>query len=135
METPFGTWLHMASAHGQLEIVKWLVSQGIDLDSVGGIGDRRAIDEAASVGNVDVVKFLIEVGATLDVSHSVRNPLFAAITGGRSDAHTAAAKLLIDSGIDTTVRYPNLDNMNALEYAREWGRSEIVSLLEAEQNR
>lgn len=131
MDTPFGTWLHMASSHGQLEIAKWLVSQGADLDAIGGVGDRRPIDEAAAAGHVEIVRLLIESGAKLDASNSIRNPLFAAIVGGLSFSHTAVAKLLIDAGIDTTIRYPNLHNMDALEYAKEWGRSEIVALLES----
>lgn len=130
METPFGTWLHMASAHGQFEIARWLVSQGADVDSIGGIGDRRPIDEAAAAGNVEMVRCLIQEGATLDASDSVRNPLLSAIVGGLSASHTAVAKILIDAGIDTEIRYPNLGNMNALEYAKEWGRSDIVALLE-----
>jgi uncharacterized protein len=134
IDSPFGTWLHMAASHGKLDIVRWLVSQGVDVNAIGGMGERRAIDEAAANGYVDVVKLLLDSGATLDVSESVRNPLFAAIVGGISDSHTAVAKLLIDSGIDTTVKYPNLDNMDALEHAREWGRSDIVKLLE-ETNR
>lgn len=131
MDTPFGTWLHMASSHGQLDIAKWLVSQGANLDSIGGVGDRRPIDEAAAAGNVAIVRLLIESGAALDASNSGRNPLFAAIVGGLSDSHTSVAQLLIEAGIDTKIRYPNLSNMNALEYAKEWGRSDIVALLNA----
>lgn len=132
MNTPFGSWLHMASAHGKLEIVRWLVSQGIELNGIGGMGDRRPLDEAAATGNVDVAKFLIQSGAILDTSDSVRNPLFAAIVGGMSDSHTAVARLLIDSGIDTGVKYngENMNDMDALTFAKEWGRSGIVKLLE-----
>jgi uncharacterized protein len=134
METPFGTWLHMACSHGQIDIVTWLVSQGAEIDSIGGVGGRRPIDEAAASGNSEIVHYLIEAGATLDVSNSLRNPLFSAIVGGLSESHTTVAKVLIDAGIDTTIRYPNLDNMDALEYAKEWGRSDIVTLLEAKSN-
>lgn len=58
-----------------------------------------------------------------------RNPLFGAIHGG----HTDVAKLLIESGIDTAANYTgeNMTNMDALAFAKEWGRSEIVALLEA----
>ncbi len=131
LDTPFGTWLHMAAAHGKLDIVQWLVSQGVDVNVRGATIEGRPLDEAASNAHVDIVRFLIESGATLDVSNSVRNPLLSAIVGGLSDSHTAVAKLLIDAGIDTAIQYPNLDNMDALEYAREWGRSDIVALLEA----
>ena len=135
MDTPFGSWLHMAAAHGRLEIARWLVSQGMDVNIRGRTIERRPLDEAAANGHVDTAKYLIESGATLDVSDSVRNPLLAAIVGGNSESHTAVARLLTESGIDTTVRYPNLDNMDALEYAKEWGRSEIVELLDSQRRK
>ena len=131
MWTPFGTWLHDAASHGKLEIVHWLVAMGCDIDAYNESSERPPICDAAAEGHAEVVRSLIEAGARLDVSNSVRNPLFSAIVGGLSDSHTAVAKLLIDAGIDTTIRYPNLDNMDALEYAKEWGRSDIVALLEA----
>jgi len=105
METPFGPWLHIAATYGTLDIVRWLVSQGADVNVVGGIANRRAIDQAASAGHVDIVKFLIDSGATLDASKLGLNPLFAAIVGGILESHTAVAKLLIDSGLDTTVLF------------------------------
>ena len=130
MITSFGTWLHDAASHGKLDVVRWLVSKDLDVNAIRETIEIRPLDEAAADGHVEVAKFLIDAGAILDVSNSVRNPLLGAIAGGISESHTAVAKLLIDSGIDTTVRYPNLDNMDALDYAREWGRSEIVEVLE-----
>lgn len=131
MWTPFGTWLHDAASNGALDIVRWLVSKGVNINAYNESNERPPLCDAAAEGFVDVVKSLIDSGATLDVSNSVRNPLFAAIVGGLSDSHTSVAKLLVDSGIDTTIRYPNIDNMDALEYAKEWGRSDIVTLLES----
>ena len=82
-------------------------------------------------GHLDIVKYLLECGATMDTSKAVRNPLIGAILGGTTAAHTAIAKLLIDSGIDTTVSYTSEDmtNMDALAFAKEWGRSDIAELL------
>ncbi len=63
----------------------------------------------------------------MDVSEPERNPLFGAIYGG----HTDVAKFLINSGIDTQVKYtgPNMKNMDALAFVNEWGRTEIADLL------
>ena len=132
MDTPFGSWLHMAAAHGKLDIVRWLVSQGSDVNSIGGMGSNSPLDQAAAKGHVEIVKFLIDSGAMLDTSDSVRNPLFGAIVGGISESHTAVAKLLIDSGIDTKVKYNSetMTDMDALAFAKEWGRTDIVKLLE-----
>jgi len=134
IRTPFGTWLQDAASYGQLSIVEWLFAEGLDIDAYDDSNESPPLTKAAARGHAEVVDFLIDNGASLDVSDSVRNPLFAAIAGGLSDSHTAVARLLIDAGIDTAVRYLNLDNMDALEYAKEWGRSDIVKLLEAKRD-
>ncbi len=73
------------------------------------------------------MRYLLSEGATIDVSQPERNPLFGAIYGG----HTAVAKLLIDKGIDTHVKYTggSMKEMDALAFAKEWGRNDIVDLL------
>ena len=127
--TMFGTWLHVAAAEGQLDIVKALLDRGLDINAYGGISGGGALHYAASYGRSEIAKYLIERGANLDVSEPVRNPLFGAIYRG----HTVVAKLLIESGIDTSVKYTgeNMQNMDALAFAREWGRSDIAALLQA----
>ncbi len=128
MMTPFGTWLHVAASFGQLTIVKKLIEMGLDVNAYGGTAGGGALHRAASAGHENVVRYLISCGAMLDVSEPERNPLFGAIYGD----HTAIAKLLIDSGIDTHIRYTgeSMKDMDAIAFAREWGRSDIVELLE-----
>lgn len=124
---PFGGWLHLATEAGRLELVQWLVEQGVDIDQRGGVAGGSAIHRAASDGHLDIVRFLLGVGASLDVSEPVRNPLFGAIYGG----HTEVARVLIDSGIDTTVKYSgkHMQDVDAVAYAVEWGRGDIVAIL------
>ena len=81
MWTPFGTWLHDAASHGKLEIVRWLVSQGVDINAYNEANERTPLCDAAAEGHTEIVKHLIEAGASLDVSDSVRNALFASIVG------------------------------------------------------
>lgn len=135
MWTPFGTWLHDASRQGQLDIAAWCISQGLDVNAINDETERTPIDAAAANAHLDIVQLLLDSGAKLDTTDSVRNPLFAAIVGGLSDAHTAVARLLIERGIDTTTtdNIGQLKNVDALGFAREWGRTDIVKLLE-EQN-
>ena len=45
--TPFGTWLHVAAAHGHLEIVKLLINAGIDINAQGGTFSTNALERAA----------------------------------------------------------------------------------------
>lgn len=128
MMTPFGTWLHDAASRGNLEIVKKLVELGLDFNTLGGIYGGGALNEAASEGHFDVVRYLLSCGADLDISEPERNPLFGAISNGSPEI----AELLIESGIDTNVKYSgeSMREMDALAFAKEQGQKEIIKLLE-----
>lgn len=128
METPFGTWLHVAASKGKLDIVQKLVELGSDINKLGGVYGGGALNEAASSGHIEVVRYLLLREANLDVSEPERNPLFGAISNG----HVDIVKLLIKSGIDTDIKYAgeSKEDMDALTFAREQGQIEIVKLLE-----
>ncbi|PGV60345.1 hypothetical protein COD94_20120 [Bacillus cereus] len=125
--TTFGTWLHVAAKKGHLEMVEYLINKGIDIDARGGTFDASALNLAAGEGHLEIVKYLIEAGAELDVSLAKRNPLFGAIYGG----HKEVAEFLVEKGIDISIRYTgeNIKNMDAYEYAREFGQTEIAEYL------
>lgn len=127
LDTVFGTWLHFAASEGKLDVVERLVERGLDVNRRSGIDDATPISEAALSGHLDIVEYLLKHGATLDVGEPERNPLFGCIQHGHSDV----AKLLIDSGIDIRVKYTgeNMKGMDALRFAREWGRDDIAKLL------
>ncbi|MBY0599706.1 suppressor of fused domain protein [Bacillus bingmayongensis] len=124
MMTPFGTWLHVASSKGRLEIVKQLIALGADVNQNGGVYGGGAINEAALGGHIDIVAYLLSCGAKMDVTEPERNPLFGAISNG----HVDIAELLIKSGIDSSVKYS--DDRDALAFARELGQTEVVALIE-----
>ncbi len=129
MSTPLGSWLHIAARTGQIEVARKLVEIGIDVNSTGGAAGGNALNIAASEGHLELVNFLIDHGAELDVSEPERNPLFAAIHNGHFDV----AESLIKHGIDTSVRYTGetMVDMDAIAFAEEWGRKEIKALLES----
>ncbi len=135
MNTPFGTWLQDAARHGQVEIAKWFIDQGLDVNAFSDSTENRPIELAAAKGHLEMVQLLIDADAYLDVSNSIRNPLLAAIVGDRSESSTAVAKLLIESGIDTDIIYPNLGNDDALDRAILWGRSDIADLIREHQKK
>ncbi|MGG4469175.1 ankyrin repeat domain-containing protein [Paenibacillus alvei] len=130
--TPFGTWLHVAAKKGHFEIVEYLVQKGIDVNTKGGIFDASSLNLAAGAGHLKIVKYLIEHGAEIDVSLANRNPLFGAIYGG----HKEVAEFLVEKGIDISIRYTgeNIKNMDAYEYARQFGKTEIAKYLKQKIN-
>ncbi|MGW6661564.1 ankyrin repeat domain-containing protein [Peribacillus sp. NPDC055009] len=125
--TSFGMWLHVATKKGHLEMVEYVINKGIDIDARGGTFDASALNLAAGAGHLEIVKYLIEAGAELDESLAKRNPLFGAIYGG----HKEVVELLVENGIDISIRYTgeSIKNMDAYEYAREFGQTEIADYL------
>lgn len=127
MMTPFGSFLHVAAAHGKLDIVKRLVELGADVNAYGGITRSGSLNQAASRGYLEIVRYLLSCGAKLDVSSPEKNPLFSAIHGGHMDI----VKLLMDSGIDAEIKYSgaSMKNMDAVEFAKERGQIDIARFL------
>lgn len=129
MMTPFGSWLHVAAEAGALDVVKLLVSLGLDPNARGGTFGANALHEAARSGHLAVATFLRDAGAILDSSEPERNPLFGAIYQG----HVAMVQWLVKSGIDHRVAYTGtyMSEMDALAFAQERGQSEIANFLES----
>ena len=129
-KTVFGTWLHDAALQDKYEVVKYLIEKGINCNEKGGALGGNALSHIASKGNTKIADFLIASGSMLDTSDPQHNPLFGAIYGGKTDM----AKLLINSGIDISVKYSGerMKGMDALAYAEERGELEIAELIRAE---
>lgn len=125
--TVFGTWLHDASTYGKYDIVQYFIQCGIDVNINGGVSECSAMTKASFKGYLDIVELLYLNGANLDVSNFERNPLFAAIYNG----HYNVVKYLVENGIDITAHYSigQLERVDAYEYARQYGRTEIANYL------
>ena len=52
---------------GQLEVVKWLVEKGADVNATNKDG-RTVLHSAADSGQLDVVKWLVEKGADVNAT-------------------------------------------------------------------
>ncbi len=129
MDTPFGSWLHVAAAFGKVEIVQTLIERGLEINAKGGIADGNALHRAASNGHLEVVEYLFGNGAIMDTSESKSNPLFGAII----NEHMEVGKYLVESGIDWKVCYntETMSNMDAIAFATERGASSFVEFLES----
>ncbi|MED0965580.1 ankyrin repeat domain-containing protein [Bacillus paramycoides] len=130
--TPFGTWLHVATAHGHLEIIEYLINSGIDIHAKVGTFSTNALERAATKGYLHIAEYLIKHHVEMDTSGPDRNPLFAAIYSG----HFEIVKLLVMNGIDMTIKYSgnNMKDMDAYTYAIERGEMKIAEYLKRRLN-
>jgi uncharacterized protein len=126
LDTPMGSWLHIAASAGQLAVVKELVERGIDVNARGGTFKTNALYFAVNYGHLDVVKYLLEAGSETDMSVSEKNPLFAAI---HKNDNTEIAQALIDHGLDPHHDYG--DDWNAISFAKQNGAQKILKLLQS----
>ncbi len=69
-----GTPLYYAAFEGNLEGVQWLLSKGANPDR--GQGDVPPLAQAILGGKFDVVKFLINNGASLEFKGTLHSPLY-----------------------------------------------------------
>lgn len=122
MKTPIGSWLHVAATYGDLNIVKYLVESGLDVNASDGTSGSNPLNFAVSEGHIEIVKYFLDNGAILDLSKPERNPLFSAIHKG----HLDIARLLVENGIDVTVDY---GSKNAISFAEVCGQIEILDFL------
>ncbi|MBM7647501.1 ankyrin repeat protein [Bacillus ectoiniformans] len=125
--TPFGTWLHIAAAHGHLEIVKYLINAGIDINAQGGTFSTNALERATTKGHLEIAEYLLSRSVEIDTSEPDRNPMFGAIYGG----YLEIVKLLVKNNIDISIKYSgeNMKDMDAYAFALERGQIEIADYL------
>lgn len=121
--------LHEAAECGKLKAVQCLCELGADINLRGRILEWSPLEVAASEGHVEIVQYLLQRGAQMDTSRPNRNPLFHAISKNHSDV--AASLLLGGLNPHVTYRTPGGALRNALSYAKDCRRTEVVDLLVA----
>lgn len=118
------TSLHMAASGGHSEVVKLLLEkEGIDLD----IQDDRqntALQYACYLGNVEIVKCLIDKGANVNIQNANKvTPLHTASNMGS----TEIARLILERDVDLTIKDETLST--PLHCAADRGNEDIVWLI------
>jgi ankyrin repeat protein len=116
--------LIIASAHGHVDAVEYLVNAGADVDAVHE-NKVTALMYAAASGHVDTMKILIQKGkASLDIKHTNGGTaLLEASTGGMYEA----MKLLVESGAETD--FTDDDGVTPLMAIAAQGNSEAQTLI------
>lgn len=123
-----GAVLQGAAAKGDIEIMRMLLDEGLDVNSSNGGGflanQGTALHSAAWANKAEMVEFLIARGAEVDaVDNEGRTPLHkAAVSGGKE-----AAVILLAHGADPTVESVYEDT--PMHAAAQSGKQEIVVLL------
>ncbi len=133
--TPFGSWMHYAARNSTVNTLQTLVDLGLspEIRVDPEEGDKlfengeSPIVAAARGGILENVKFFLRYEVRLDTHDPSVNPLFGAIVG----CSVEIVHLLIEAGIDTTVRYSGemMNDMDALAFALERGETEIADVL------
>lgn len=133
------TPLLRAAGANCFECVRVLVAHGSDIDTVSneprvvkaGLQEHGKLTPllmAAQYGNSELIRFLLDKGASLEARDSRGlTPLMIAVTNERQDVPTI--RLLLERVAVTDVKAN--DNQSALSWARKWGpNTEIARLLQ-----
>lgn len=117
-------YLEIALFHGDLETVKYFVSDGMNVidirDIFTGPGDDNVfpISRAAQLGHLELVQYLVELGA--DPQSDDNLPIKQACESG----HLQVVKFLVEKGADIRA-----ENDEALKRAAQNGRLHVVKYL------
>lgn len=119
--TPLG----LACYFGHLDIVKFLVEHGADVNKASSNSFKVApLHSATAISNFEITEYLLRNGADINVKQqSGVTPLHSAAHNGQYKI----ARLLIDYGAD--VKAKNDDNKTPYDMAVEKGDKETIELL------
>lgn len=119
--TPKGeSALMMACIQGELELVDALIKKGADVNKTGW----TPLHYAASTGQVNVIKLLIEEHAYIDAeSPNGSTPLMLASMYGSPES----VRLLLDEGADPGLK--NQQGLTALEFAQRASRPDAIEMM------
>lgn len=112
--------LMIAAWRNQKDAVEKLIARGAQVNRTGW----TALHYAASIGNVEIIKVLLEHSAYIDAeSPNKTTPLMMAARGDHADA----CRLLIDEGADPTL--VNERDLSAADFATRVGDSDNAQWL------
>ncbi len=116
--------LHRASARGDIDQVKSLISSGSNINALDRDDMVTPLHRAVIAGQKDVVEVLLRHGARID---ALDNMAFTPLHRAAEYGHTDIAMLLINRGADINRR--DSLSTSALHHASEKGHRDVAALL------
>jgi ankyrin repeat protein len=117
------TALHFAANSGHLDLVKYLLAKGVDINLKSN-ANTTPLHFAAFSGHLDIVKWLVENHAELEIKNNqMATPLYFAAMKGHSDV----LKYLVENG--AVVDALDREEGTPLHAAAQSGHLEAVKLL------
>ncbi|CAF1132383.1 unnamed protein product [Rotaria sordida] len=127
--------LHKAAWEGNLKKVQHLARPGqINLKDSQ---KRTPLHLAVVKGHIDIVRYLVEEGAKLDVvDNEQRTPLIKAILSGVQNIkrNYQICEILVNGGADKSINSVDKHGRTALHYAIDFGNEHLVGLFLSNEN-
>lgn len=117
------TALHFLAVENQIDAVRTLITRGADLNTLSNVGGTP-LSEAASLGYVDLAKYLLSVGAQLKVDGQHEPTIHQAVRSGKPEM----VKLILEAGAEVN-EVASLDETPLHLAAEEDANAEIVRIL------
>ena len=117
----YGSPLHHAAAHGNIEVTTALIDAGANLEAEGEPARAHPLHVAAQNDQAHVAKLLVERGAQVNARDGEgRTPLIVAAANDK----LGVAKMLMSHGADPTVA-DTVYGDTPLHHAAFWGDSDL----------
>lgn len=128
---PIGSWLNLAITCQAVDIMEYLLDQGIDQQILIASTKGNSLSNAAAVGTPELLKYLLSRGIKLICECNDSNPIFSSIRG--NNISTLKFLLELEKEKLSNKEYEQLSN-KIIEEARIISNDSILSMMGVENS-